>query len=106
VSRAAVVLRRVLHTNVCFESDLLGHGVLLLPLPDIRAAGTKWMPVRLPLCHGGGTLAVKFSLAPGTQGQPLEAAVKAALASGVGNNTGAIQGESEGVLWLEREVGG
>lgn len=56
-------VRRVLQDNICRTASLIGHGVLLVPLPLLAAAGADGIAARIPLTHGGGALCVRIASA-------------------------------------------
>ncbi len=72
----------------CFgrPSDLVGVGLVLLPLAMMRTAGRTGVPIRVPLSYGGGTLFIKAAM-PATQ-LPVEGIADAVAASATPNKQG------------------
>lgn len=53
---------RVLHVHLARVDTLVGQAVVLVPLSQLRTAGSGGIQLRLPLTHGAGSLTVRVAL--------------------------------------------
>lgn len=77
---------RVVQDSFGRSTDLIGYGVVLVPVPQLLSSGTAPVIVRVPLTFTGGSLSIKLTI---PTGQPTaDGVVSAVDASRRGNNNG------------------